>query len=150
MTTETTDAGAWENALIEDLRAGGGRPTQGPLAGHPLMLLYTTGAKSGQRRRSILTYSRDGDAYVVAGTAGGSKVDPAWIANLARDPDVEIEVANEVFPARATVHSDGPERDRLWNQHVAQLPWFGDYPDQVGGRVIPVVRLTRSGILSRP
>jgi deazaflavin-dependent oxidoreductase (nitroreductase family) len=143
MTTETYDTAAWENALIEDMRANGGTPSQGPLAGHPLMLLYTTGAKSGQRRRSILTYSRDGDGYVVAGTAGGSKVDPAWIANLAKDPDAEIEVANEVVRARATIHSDGAERDRLWNQHVAQLPWFGDYPSQVGGRVIPVVRLMR-------
>jgi deazaflavin-dependent oxidoreductase (nitroreductase family) len=144
MTTETADAAAWEQALIADMRAGGGRPTQGPLAGHPLMLLYSIGVKSGQRRRSILTYSRDGDAYVVAGTAGGSKVDPAWIANVAKDPDVEVEVANEVFPARATIHASGPERDRLWAQHVAQLPWFGDYPSQVGGRVIPVVVLRRA------
>jgi deazaflavin-dependent oxidoreductase (nitroreductase family) len=144
MTTETHDASAWETALIEDLRANGGRPSQGPLQGHPLLLLYSTGVKSGLRRRSILTYSRDGDGFVVAGTAGGSKVDPAWIANLAKDPDVEVEVANEVFPVRATLHTDGEVRDRLWSQHVAQLPWFGDYPSQVGGRVIPVVRLRRA------
>jgi deazaflavin-dependent oxidoreductase (nitroreductase family) len=144
MTTETHDATAWETVLIEDLRANGGRPSQGPLKGHPILLLFSTGAKSGQRRRSILTYSRDGDAYVVAGTAGGSKVDPAWIANLEQTPDAELEVANEVFAARATVLTEGPERDRLWDQHVAQLPWFGDYPNQVGGRVIPVVRFRRA------
>ena len=141
MPTETAEPNAWEAALIEDLRANGGSPSQGPLAGHPLLLLFSTGARSGTRRRCILTYSRDGDDLIVAGTAGGSKVDPAWIANVRTTPDVEVEVASEVFPAVATVHADGPERDRLWRQHVAQLPWFADYPGQVGARTIPMVRL---------
>jgi deazaflavin-dependent oxidoreductase (nitroreductase family) len=144
MTTEASGANAWETALIEDLRANGGTPSRGPLAGHPLLLLYSTGAKSGQRRRSILTYSRDGDDYIVAGTAGGSPVAPAWVANVATTPQVEVEAAGRTFNASATVHADGPERDRLWNQHVAQLPWFGDYPGQVGGRTIPVVRIRRA------
>ena len=144
MTTETYDPAAWENALIEDLRANGGTPSQGPLKGHPLMLMYSTGAKSGERRRSILTFSRDGEAFVVAGTAGGSDVDPKWVANVEKDANVELEVANETFRATAEVLRDGPERDRLWDQHVARLPWFGDYPSQVGGRTIPVIVLRRS------
>ncbi len=144
MTSETSDAGAWEEQLIADIRANGGRPSTGPIAGHPILLMFSTGAKSGERRRSILTYSRDGDDLVVAGTAGGSKDTPAWIVNVTKDPGVELEVANETYPATATVYRDGPERDRLWNQHVEQLPWFGEYPSQVGGRVIPVARLTRS------
>src|SRR5688572_8457196 len=111
--TDTSAANAWEEALIADLRANGGTPSAGPLAGHPLMLMYSTGAKSGQRRRSILTYSRDGDAYVVAGTAGGSKTPPAWVANLAADSNVRLEVANEEFDAEATI-AQGGERDRLW------------------------------------
>ncbi len=142
--TETA-ANAWEEALIADLRANGGTPSGGPLAGHPLLLMYSTGARTGKRRRSILTYSRDGDAYVVAGTASGFSKDPAWIANVAANPRVTLEVANETFEADATVYAAGDERDRLWAQHVDQLPWFGDYPDQVGGRVIPVARLTRRG-----
>ena len=145
MTTEAFDAAAWEQQLIADIRANGGRPSGGPLAGHPILLMFSTGARTGERRRSILTYSVDGDALVVAGTASGAKVNPAWVANVAKNPDVELEVANETYRATATVHRDGPERDRLWNQHVEQLPWFGDYPSQVGSRVIPVVRLTRSG-----
>ena len=68
----SSDENAWEEALIADLRANGGRASQGPLKGHPIIVMYSTGAKSGERRRSILTISRDGDAYVVAGTAGGS------------------------------------------------------------------------------
>ena len=145
MATETFDPSAWENALIDDLRANGGTPSQGPLAGHPLMLMYSTGARTGERRRSILTYSRDGGDYIVAGTAGGSQVDPKWVANVEKDPAVEVEVANEEFTATAEVLRDGPERQRLWDQHVAQLPWFGDYPAQVGDRTIPVTRIRRTG-----
>jgi deazaflavin-dependent oxidoreductase (nitroreductase family) len=144
MSTETFDPASWEEQLIADMRANGGRPSGGPMAAQPILLMYTTGAKSGERRRAILTFSRDGDALVVAGTASGAKVDPAWVANLDKDPSVELEVDNETYRATAAVHRDGPERDRLWNQHVEQLPWFGDYPSQVGGRVIPVARLSRS------
>lgn len=139
------DAKAWEDMLLADMRAHGGRPSSGPLAGQTLMLLHTKGAKSGEPRRSILTYSRDGDAYVVAGTASGAPKDPAWIFNLEADPNVTVEVDNEEFAATATIEREGPERDRLWNNHVEQLPWFGEYPKQVGSRVIPMGRLTRDG-----
>ena len=144
MTTETWDPSAWENALIEDMRAHGGRPSQGPLAGDPLLLLYTTGARTGEPRRSILTYSRDGDAYVVAGTAGGSPITPNWVANVAANPSCEVEIGAASMPMTAEVLREGAERDRLWAQHVERLPWFGDYPAQVGGRTIPVIRLRRA------
>lgn len=139
----TTDAQAWEEQLIADVRANGGRPSQGPLAGHPLMLLYSTGAKSGERRRSIVTYSSDADGYVIAGTNGGNRSkDPNWLANIHANPQVQLEVANETLDATAS-EVTGPERDRLWTQHVAQLPWFGKYPEQITERAIPVVRLTK-------
>ena len=139
------DAQAWEEMLIADVRANGGRPSQGPLAGHPIMLLYTTGAKSGERRRSIVTYSSDADGYVIAGTNSGNRSKhPAWLANIHANPGVQIEVANEVLEAMAT-EATGAERDRLWAQHVTQLPWFGKYPDQITERTIPIVRLTPKG-----
>jgi deazaflavin-dependent oxidoreductase (nitroreductase family) len=133
------DEAAWEETLIADVRANGGRPSAGPLAGHPLALMFTTGAKSGQQRRSIVTYSTQGDGWVIAGTAGGSSVDPAWIANIRKDPNVQLELENRTFPAVAEI-AEGDERDRLWNEHVAQLPWFAKYQEQVE-RVIPVVKL---------
>lgn len=137
----STDAQAWEEQLIADVRANGGRPSQGPLAGHPIMLLYTTGAKSGLRRRSIVTYSEDADGFVIAGTNSGNQTrHPAWLANLKAHPEVTIEVANKTIDAIAT-EATGAERDRLWDQHVAQLPWFGKYPAQITGRTIPVVRI---------
>jgi deazaflavin-dependent oxidoreductase (nitroreductase family) len=133
------DEAAWEETLIADVRANGGRPSAGPLAGHPLALMFTTGAKSGQQRRSIVTYSTQGDGWVIAGTAGGSSVDPAWIANIRKDPNVQLELENRTFPAVAEI-AEGDERDRLWNEHVAQLPWFAKYQEQVE-REIPVVKL---------
>ena len=136
-----TDAAAWEAALIEDMRAHDGQVTQGPLAGHPLLILTSTGARSGQRRQAILTYSQDGGDYIVAGTAGGSPTTPGWVHNVAAQPSVEVETGNRTFPATATVIEGGSERDRLWDQHVATLPWFADYPEQ-SGRVIPMVRIS--------
>jgi deazaflavin-dependent oxidoreductase (nitroreductase family) len=134
------EAMAWEEALIADIREHGGRPTSGPLAGHPLLVMYSRGAQSGSRRRAILTYSRDGESYIVAGSAGGSPRDPAWVANVRAHPDVTVEVGRDSLEATAAV-VEGPERERLWDGHVAALPWFADYPDQ-SGRTIPVARLT--------
>jgi deazaflavin-dependent oxidoreductase (nitroreductase family) len=138
MTTST--APTFEDMLIADMRAHGGEATTGPLAGHPLLILTATGARSGEPRRAILTWHREGDDYIVAGTAGGSPTTPAWVHNLRANPDVEIEVGNRTVAARATI-VDGPERDRLWNDHVAKLPWFGEYPTKTDRR-FPMVRLT--------
>jgi deazaflavin-dependent oxidoreductase (nitroreductase family) len=133
----------WENMLIADMRAHGGAVTSGPLAGHPLLVMENRGARTGQPRRAILTYSRDGGDYVVAGSAGGRPTDPAWIRNVAVNPEVRVETGNEVFDARATP-IEGAERDRLWDAHVAALPHFGEYPKKAG-RTIPMVRLTPKG-----
>lgn len=132
---------AWEENLIADLRANGGRPSSGPLAGHPLLIMLTIGARSGEPRRAILTYSRDGDDYIVAGTKSGAPADPLWVANIRASGNVTLEVANETFPATATIVA-GPERDLLWERHVAELPWFAPYPEQ-SGRVIPIIRISR-------
>jgi len=137
-------ANAWEEALIADLRANNGRPSSGPLAGQPLLVLWTTGAKTGKQRRSILTYSRDGDDYVVTGSKSGAPTHPAWYYNVQENPDVTVEIGAETFAARAIV-AEGAERDRLWAHHVQQLPRFGEYPAQTGGRVIPAIRLRRAG-----
>jgi deazaflavin-dependent oxidoreductase (nitroreductase family) len=135
------NATAWEDRLIEEMRDNGGEVRNGPLAGHPLLVMTSTGAKSGEPRRAILTYHKDGIDFVVAGTAGGSPTAPAWVHNVEADPDVTIEVGNEEVGATASVVDGGSERDRLWTDHVERLPWFADYPKQTD-RVIPMVRLT--------
>jgi deazaflavin-dependent oxidoreductase (nitroreductase family) len=136
------DPEAFTRALIEDMRAHGGRPSSGPMAGQPLMILTTIGAKSGQPRTAIVTYHKDGDRYVVAGSKGGAPTHPAWYHNLVAHPEVTVEVDNQVFPARAIDTSDG-ERDRLWDDHVAALPAFGEYPKKTERR-IPMVVLERA------
>ena len=131
----------FEDDLIADMRAHDGRVTAGPLAGNPILVMWSTGAKTGERRRSILTYSRDGGAYVVAGSNGGQATHSHWVTNVTADPKVTIETGNRTFTARASVAPAG-ERDRLWGQHVAALPQFGAYPEKTGGRVIPMVTIT--------
>jgi deazaflavin-dependent oxidoreductase (nitroreductase family) len=133
---------AWEDRLIAEMRANDGEVKSGPVAGHPLLIMTSKGAKTGEPRRAILTYHKDGDDYVVAGTAGGSPTTPGWVFNIEADPQVTIEVRNEEVGATATVLDDGSERDRLWDEHVKALPWFGDYPKQTSPRRIPMIRLT--------
>jgi len=135
------DPADFENALIADMRLHDGAVTQGPLAGDPLLVLTMTGAKSGEPRRAILTYTRDSGDYIVAASKGGSPTDPVWLGNLRANPNVTVEAGNTTFPATARVVDDDAEHDRLWTAHVATLPKFGDYPTKAG-RVIPVVRLT--------
>jgi len=135
-------ANTWEDDLIADLRAHEGVVTNGPLTGQSLLIMTSTGAKTGESRRAILTWSRDGGDYVVAGTAGGSKSDPAWLPNVRANPTVTVEAEGRApAAATATVVDDATERARLWDQHVAALPHFAAYPEQTG-RVIPMVRLT--------
>jgi len=134
------DPEAFENALIEDMRAHGGAVTTGPLAGDPLLIMTATGAKSGKQRRYILSFSRDGADYIVAASKGGDPTDPHWLNNLRVHPDVTVEAEARAFDATASVVSEA-DRPRLWDAHVAVLPAFADYP-QKAGRVIPMVRLT--------
>ena len=133
------DPKEFEDAVIEDMRAHGGAVTTGPLAGDPLLLMTSMGARTGEPRRALLTFSRDGDAYVVAGTAGGSPTEPSWLHNLRANPEVTVEAENRVFRARAS-RAGGADRDQLWEEHVVALPKFAPYPEQ-SGRVIPMVRL---------
>ena len=136
------DPEAWTRDLIADMRAHGGRPSSGPLAGENLLILTSTGAKSGEPRTAIVNYHRDGDRWVIAASKGGADTDPAWLANLAAHPDVTIEVDNEDVPVHATIQASGSERDRLWDDHVRELPKFGDYPSKTD-RVIPMVVFER-------
>ena len=134
------DPEAFETNMIADMRAHGGKVTQGPLAGHPLLVMTMTGAKSGEPRRAILTYTRDNGDYIVAASKGGSPTDPVWLGNLRANPNVSIEVDTKTYPATARI-VDEAEHGPLWKAHVEQLPNFAEYPEKAG-RIIPVVRLT--------
>jgi len=134
------DPEAFTRALIADVRENG-RPTSGPMAGRPLMVLTTTGAKTGEPRTVVVTFTRDGDAYVVAGSKSGAPTDPYWFRNLRSNPLVKVEADRQAFEARAT-EVEGADREQLWDRHVAERPEFAEYPEKAG-RVIPMARLTR-------
>jgi deazaflavin-dependent oxidoreductase (nitroreductase family) len=132
---------AFTQNLIADMRAHGGEVTSGPMAGRPLMILTTRGARSGEERAAIVTYTRDGDRYVIAASMSGAPTNPAWYYNLLAHPEAMVEAGGKTFKVRATVAS-GAERDRLYAQHAAERPEFRDYP-RMTDRVIPVFLLDR-------
>lgn len=131
----------WNKAIIEEFRANEGK-VGGAFAGRPLLLLHTTGAKTGQQRVNPLAYTRDGDRLVVIASKGGAPTHPDWYYNLLANSQVTVEVGTERFPARALVASE-PERTRLFDQMVAESPGFADYQRKTT-RVLPVIVLTRS------
>jgi deazaflavin-dependent oxidoreductase (nitroreductase family) len=135
-----TDYAAFTRMLMDDIRAHGA-PTTGPMAGRPLMILTTRGARTGQERTAVITYTRDDDRYAIAASKSGAPTNPAWFHNLQADPVVTVETGGETFKARATVTA-GEERDRLWDRHAAELPEFREYP-KITDRVIPMILLER-------
>jgi deazaflavin-dependent oxidoreductase (nitroreductase family) len=110
--------------------------------GSTILLLTTTGRKSGEPRTTPLIYAQDGDRYVIVASKGGAPEHPGWYENLAKDPNVELQVKDEVFPARART-AEGDERERLWRKANEVWPYYDEYQTQTD-REIPVVLLERS------
>lgn len=132
-----------DRALIDDFRTHGGEVTQGVHTGRTVLLLTTTGAKTGEQRIAPLVSTRDGDRYVIVASKGGAPAHPAWYLNLVADPLVTVEVGRGTIAARATV-TEGAKRDRLFAAHAAEFPYFVGYQEKTS-RVIPVVLLERLG-----
>ena len=128
--------------VIETFRANGGEmPEEHPLHGNPTLLVTMTGARSGRTLTSPLSYTPDGDAFIVMASAGGSPTLPAWAHNLRAHPEITLEVGAETFPAHA-VETVGPDRDRAFELMTSSLPRFADYQASVE-RLIPLFRLHR-------
>lgn len=138
-----TDPNDWNRAIIEEFRANGGK-VGGQFAGAPLLLLTTTGAKSGRQLTTPLMYTDDGDRLLVYASKAGAPTNPAWYHNLVANPRVTVEVGNEQYEATATVIT-GEERDRLFNRQAQQNPGFAEYQAKTS-RTIPVVALSRAGV----
>jgi deazaflavin-dependent oxidoreductase (nitroreductase family) len=132
---------AWNQKIIQNFRENAGKVTIPPFVGANLLLLTSTGAKSGAPRIAPLGFTRDGDHYVVVASNSGAPMHSAWVANVTANPIVSVDTGAEAFPARATVTA-GAERQRLWKQHVAAIPAFAEY-EHMTDREIPVVVLER-------
>jgi deazaflavin-dependent oxidoreductase (nitroreductase family) len=129
----------WNTKIIEEFRGNEGR-VGGPFAGGTLLLLHTTGARSGQERVNPVAYQKlDGDAYAVFASKAGAPTNPDWYHNLVANPDVTAEIGTQTVPLRARVAA-GDERERIWTAQKAANPGFADYETKTT-RQIPVVIL---------
>jgi deazaflavin-dependent oxidoreductase (nitroreductase family) len=126
--------------LIDEFRANDGK-VGGPFAEAPLLLLTTTGAKSGRKHTTPLVYQKDGDRIVIFGSKGGAPSHPAWYHNLVANPRATVELAGETFEATA-VTAEGAERERIWSAQKEIMPGFAEYEAKTD-RQIPVIVLTR-------
>jgi len=135
-----TDHDNWNQKIIDEFRSSGGQ-VGGPFAGAPVLLLTTTGAKSGRRHTTPTMYLSDGDRFVVFATKSGAPTNPDWYYNLVAHPRVTVELGEEAFEADATVASSD-ERDRLYAVQSERYPRFADY-EQKATREIPAVLLRR-------
>jgi len=109
--------------------------------GSTILLLTTTGRTSGAARTNPLIYAQDGDRYVIIASKGGAPDHPGWYKNLAKQPDVELQVKDEVFRARART-ATGEERERLWRKANEVWKHYDEYAQRTS-REIPVVVLER-------
>lgn len=127
--------------VIEEFRANQGK-VGGYFANNTLLLLHTTGAKSGKPRLSPLVTYEDGSRLVIVASKGGAPTSPDWYHNILADAEVEVEYGTEKFAAAAAVTAE-PERTRLYQGMADRFDSFNEYREKAG-RVIPVVVLTRA------
>jgi deazaflavin-dependent oxidoreductase (nitroreductase family) len=109
--------------------------------GTSVLILTTTGRRSGEPRSTPLIYGRDGDRYLVVASKGGADDPPAWYRNLEEHPEVEVQVKGDRFKARARTASDD-EKPELWRIMTSEWPHYDEYQEKTE-RQIPVVVLER-------
>lgn len=130
----------WNDAVIAEFRANGGR-VGGNFEGAPLLLLHTTGAKSGEPRVHPMMYLAVDDGWAVFASYAGLDVNPAWYHNLRAHPQASIEVGTDTVEVVARELTP-EERAPLWDEQKRRYPGFAAYEKRTD-RVIPVVLLTR-------
>ncbi len=138
--TEIPDLNEFNAAIVDEFRANGG-VVGGPFEGATLLLLHTTGAKSGKPRLSPLAYLTIDGRMLIVGSYAGAPKDPAWVHNLRANPRAHIEVGTDAYDVIARELSD-EERDEAYPKVVAVAPGFGEYQAKTS-RVIPLFELTR-------
>jgi deazaflavin-dependent oxidoreductase (nitroreductase family) len=130
----------WNKQIIEEFRTNDGK-VGGHFANNTLVLLHTTGAKSGKERINPLVTFEEDEKLVVIASASGATSHPDWYYNVVASPVVNVEYGTEEFQAQATVTSE-PERTKLYERMENTFDSFSDYKEKAG-RVIPVITLTR-------
>jgi deazaflavin-dependent oxidoreductase (nitroreductase family) len=134
----------WNMGIIEEFRANEGK-VGGYFDGATVLLLHTTGRRTGKDHVTPLVYLPDGDRWAVVGSKGGAPADPDWVRNLEANDEATIEVGTETIPVRATeILRGGANWDDLYARQVARREGFADYLVKTEGiRTIPVIVLER-------
>ena len=127
-------------SIIAEFRASDGK-VGGPFEGAPMLLLHTTGKRSGQERVNPLVYWPEGGAMVIFASKGGAPTHPDWYRNLMAQPETTVEVGTDTVPVRAR-STEGDEYQDLWDRITAVMPGFAEYQTKTNRR-IPVVMLER-------
>ena len=135
-----SDANDWNQKVIEEFRANGGK-VGGQMEGWPILLLHHTGAKSGTERVSPVVYQRlDDSSVAVFASKAGAPTNPDWFHNLVAHPETKIEIGTDTRPVVARV-ATGDERHRIWEQQKKTFSNFAEYETTAAPRQIPVVIL---------
>jgi deazaflavin-dependent oxidoreductase (nitroreductase family) len=128
----------WNTKIIEEFRTNGGK-VGGPFEGTPLLLLHTTGAKTGRAHVTPVTYRPVDGGYAVFASKAGAPTNPAWYHNLVANPGVQAEIGTQTLALTARV-ADDAEREPIWTAQKRQFPGFEEYEEKTS-RQIPVVIL---------
>jgi deazaflavin-dependent oxidoreductase (nitroreductase family) len=132
------DRSDWNRHTVEEFRAHQGQ-VGGFWEGRPLLLLTTTGAKSGRPHTTPTMYLREGDRLFVFASKQGAPTNPDWYHNLLAHPDVTVEIGDQTFEAIAKPVT-GAERDQIYARWAQQYPQFREYQEKTS-RIIPVIEL---------
>lgn len=138
---DTETINAFNNAIADEFRANGGK-VSGQFADADLLLLTTTGAKSGQQRVSPLAYFNVDGKLIIIGSFAGAPNNPAWVHNLRATPAAHVEVGTEAYDVTAR-ELPPAERDELFAKVAAAASGFADYQAKTS-RVIPLFELRRN------
>jgi len=141
MTTDRDRSPGWQQRHTERYIATGG--TDGHFwNGVPTLLLTTTGKRTGRAFTTPLIYGRDGENYLIVASRGGADKHPQWYRNLVAQPEIEVQVMDRLFKARARTASPD-EKPRLWQTMASIFPSYNDYQTRTK-RDIPVVIIERA------
>jgi deazaflavin-dependent oxidoreductase (nitroreductase family) len=132
----------WNQQIIDEFRANGGEVSS-PFGKAPMLLLHTTGVRTGLTRVTPMMYQQVGNTFAVFASNGGAPTHPGWYHNLQGNPAAEIEVGSETIDVRARV-AVGEERSKIWETQKQRYPIFAEHEQAAAAREIPVVILSRT------
>ncbi len=139
--SDLDDINEFNRGIIEQFRANDGKVGP-PFEGAPLLVLHSTGAKSGKERLAPIVFQAVDGAWAVFASKAGAPDNPDWYHNLVANPAARIELGTETVDVTARV-LEGDERSGIWEKQKELMPGFAEYEAKTD-RVIPVVLLERS------